>query len=60
MEELGYGQDYKYSHDYPGNFVQQEFMPTETGHPTFWTPCHNPSESKMAERMNTLWNKNKI
>ena len=60
MEELGYGQDYKYSHDYPGNFVQQEFMPTETGHPTFWIPCHNPSESKMAERMNTLWNKNKI
>ena len=60
MEELGYGQDYKYSHDYPGNFVQQEFMPTETGHPTFWVPCHNPSESKMAERMNTLWNKNKI
>ena len=59
MEELGYGQDYKYSHDYPGNFVQQEFMPAEANHPTFWVPCHNPSEAKMAERMNTLWSKEK-
>lgn len=59
MEELGYGQDYKYSHDYPGNFVQQEFMPAEANHPTFWTPCHNPSEAKMAERMNILWSKEK-
>lgn len=57
MEELGYGQDYKYAHDYPGNFVRQEFMPEEAHHPTFWTPCHNPSEAKMAERMNALWGK---
>lgn len=57
MEELGYGQDYKYAHDYPGNFVRQEFMPEEAHHPTFWTPCHNPSEAKMDERMNALWGK---
>ena len=59
MKELGYGQDYKYSHDYPGNFVQQKFMPAEANHPTFWVPCHNPFEAKMAERMNTLWSKEK-
>jgi putative ATPase len=29
MKELGYGQGYKYSHDYPGNFVNQEFLPEE-------------------------------
>ena len=55
MEELGYGQDYKYAHDYPGNFVRQEFMPEEAHHPTFWTPCHNPSEAKMSELMKKLW-----
>ena len=59
MKELGYGQDYKYSHDYPGNFVQQKFMPAEANHPTVWVPCHNPFEAKMAERMNTLWSKEK-
>jgi putative ATPase len=29
MEQLGYGKDYKYAHDYPGNFVLQEYMPAE-------------------------------
>lgn len=57
MEELGYGQDYKYAHDYPGNFVRQEFMPAEAKHPTFWNASNNPSEAKMAERMNILWGK---
>ncbi|MEI3153838.1 MAG: hypothetical protein V8S95_01015 [Odoribacter sp.] len=27
MKELNYGKDYKYAHDYPGNFVEMEFMP---------------------------------
>ncbi len=27
MKELGYGVGYKYSHDFPQNFVQQEFLP---------------------------------
>ena len=59
MEELGYGDGYKYSHDYPGNFVQQEFMPREANNPVFWNACNNPTEAKMAERMAALWGKNK-
>ena len=59
MAELGYGNDYKYSHDYPGNFAHQEFMPSEISGTRFWNACNNPSEGKMAERMNMLWgNKN--
>lgn len=58
MEDLGYGANYKYAHDYPGNFVRQEFMPEELNHPRFWNPGSNPSEAKMGERMRTLWGEN--
>lgn len=57
MEQLGYGKDYKYAHDFPGNFVRQEFMPEESHHPIFWQAGNNPSEAKLKERMNKLWDK---
>jgi putative ATPase len=55
MEQLGYGKDYKYAHDFPGHFVNQQYMPEEIHHPTFWNPCPNPQEAKLQERMNKLW-----
>ncbi len=55
MEELGYAEGYKYAHDYPGNFVRQEFMPAESNHPTFYNPGQNPAEYKARERMDILW-----
>ncbi len=55
MKDLGYSQNYKYSHDYPGNFVRQQFMPEEIGHPTFWNPCDNPAENKLHELNNHRW-----
>ena len=57
MEQLGYGKDYKYAHDYPGHFVEQEYMPAEIGHPTLWTACPNPAEARMRERMDQLWHR---
>ena len=57
MEELGYGKDYKYAHDFPGHFVYQEYMPEELHHPTLWQPQENPSEARMRERMEHLWGK---
>ena len=57
MKEMGYGNDYKYSHDYPGNFVQQQFMPEELGHPTLWKACDNPSEAKMKVLNDQRWSK---
>ena len=57
MAEQGYGADYKYAHDYEGNFVEQEFMPeslkgTQVYHPN----TANPTEQRIAERMQMLWN----
>lgn len=59
MKDMGYGRDYKYAHDYPGNFVRQQFMPDALGHHRFWTPCANPSEARMTELQNIRWGDDK-
>jgi len=56
MDKLGYGADYKYAHDYAGNFVRQEFMPESLIGTRFYTPNEqNAQEAKIAERMRHLW-----
>ena len=56
MDELGYGADYKYAHDYAGNFVRQEFLPDSLSGHRFYTPNEqNAQEAKIAERMRALW-----
>lgn len=58
MKDMGYGADYKYAHAYPGNFVEQEFLPDQIKGKQFYTPQQNSSESKISDRMKALW-KNK-
>jgi putative ATPase len=55
MEQLGYGKDYKYAHDYEGNFVRQQFLPDEAEGQQFWHAQDNPQEAKLKERMDKLW-----
>ncbi|MFR9602809.1 MAG: replication-associated recombination protein A [Rikenellaceae bacterium] len=56
MAKAGYGDGYKYAHDFEGNFVFQEFMPDSlVGHKFYEPNSSNPTESKIAERMNMLW-----
>ncbi len=55
MAELGYGQQYQYSHDYPGNFAYQEFLPDALSGTVFYRPGHNPAEAKAQERLRQLW-----
>jgi putative ATPase len=56
MGELGYGAEYKYAHDYSGNFIQQEFLPESLSGTRFYKPNEqNAQEAKMAERMRALW-----
>ena len=55
MKDMGYGRDYKYAHDYPGNFVIQQFMPDELGHEGFWEPGGNPAEMRAAALQNERW-----
>lgn len=57
MKELNYGSNYKYAHDYPGNFVEQEFMPEELKNVVFYKPQNNPSEVKILERLRAWWKK---
>jgi len=56
MEELGYGEEYKYSHDYPNHFVRQQFRPDELRDMQFWYPQGSPAEQNMAKWMQHLWN----
>lgn len=55
MKQLGYSDNYKYAHDYPGNFVRQQFMPDELKDCQLWQPQLNAAEQKHKERMQTLW-----
>ena len=57
MKELGYGKNYLYAHDYPGNFVRQQFRPDAIADKTFWNPCSNPAEDVMAQRHYARWGK---
>lgn len=55
MKELGYGENYRYAHDYPGNFVRQQFRPDAIADTSFWAPCSNPTEDAMAQRYTSRW-----
>src|SRR5690554_3099588 len=57
MKELGYGTEYKYSHDYPNNFVEQPFMPDALANKKVWNAQNNPQEARLKERMDFLWKK---
>lgn len=57
MKDMGYGRDYKYAHDYPGNFVVQQFMPDELGHKELWSPADNPTEQRAVALQNQRWGK---
>lgn len=55
MKELGYASGYKYSHDYPGHFVEQQFMPDSLCDTRIWEAQHSPSEDKLYRRMVECW-----
>lgn len=58
MKELDYGKNYKYSHDYPNHFVEQQFLPEALQNTSIWKVQDNPAEKKHSEWLNFLW-KNK-
>ena len=59
MAELGYGEEYKYSHDFPNHFARQQFMPDELQGTQLWIPQDSPAEKKMADWMHYLWGDDK-
>jgi putative ATPase len=55
MKEQGYGKGYKYSHDYEGNFVVQEFMPDALKNTVLFDPGNNPRENEMRKNLRNWW-----
>src|SRR6478735_8051360 len=55
MKEQGYGKNYKYSHDYTGNFVVQEFLPDEIKNTVLFDPGNNPRENEMRKNLRNWW-----
>ena len=57
MKELGYHDGYKYPHDYPGHFTEQQYLPDALVNERFWHGQHNPTEEKLYQRMVNYWGK---
>lgn len=57
MEELGYHDGYKYSHDFPGHFVDQEYMPEGLKGKVFYKPAENRHEDVLAAYLKSCWPK---
>lgn len=57
MAELGYGNSYKYPHDYPEHFTPQQYLPDALQGKSFWQAQDNDAERKLGERMRRFWEK---
>ncbi len=58
MKEIGYGEDYKYPHSFPGHFVGQQYLPDELQGRKFYNPTDIGRESKLKTYLDQIW-KNK-
>ena len=57
MSDLGYSDGYKYAHDYPGHFVDQEFMPSGLEGRVFYHPAPNKHEDALKAYLQACWPK---
>tara|TARA_R110000868_G_scaffold3388_11_gene21942 strand:- start:5019 stop:6296 length:1278 start_codon:yes stop_codon:yes gene_type:complete len=55
MKQLGYGDNYKYAHNYENNFVNQEFMPDEIKGTKLYDPGNNPREKAYLDFLKQRW-----
>ncbi len=55
MKDLGYGEDYKYSHDYNHNFVAQEYLPDEVSNTKIYDPGGSPREKSLRDFLKNRW-----
>ncbi len=55
MRQLDYGKDYRYSHDYEGHFVEQEYLPRGLEGTSFYRPADNARERRLADYLRQLW-----
>ena len=55
MKHEGYGEGYKYSHDFPGHFAEQQYLPDELKGKIYYKPTNNGREATIRERLNAWW-----
>ena len=55
MKELGYGEEYKYSHDFANNFAEQEFLPDSLSETLLYNPGNNSRENSTREFLKNRW-----
>jgi putative ATPase len=55
MKELGYGEEYKYAHDYTNNFAEQEFLPEALSKTPIYVPGNNSRENSIREFLKNRW-----
>lgn len=55
MKDLGYGNEYKYSHDFAGNFAFQEYLPEAIKGKKIYDPGANPREKEMRNALKAMW-----
>ncbi len=55
MKNLEYGKNYKYAHDYPGNFIEQEFLPEKVQGTKLYDPGNNATEQRLRDYLRNCW-----
>ncbi|MDC6387228.1 replication-associated recombination protein A [Maribacter sp. PR1] len=55
MKDLGYGEDYKYAHDFKNNFVNEEFLPDELTGTSYYQPGKNQRENALSDFLKKRW-----
>lgn len=55
MKEIGYGKEYKYAHDFPNNFISQNYLPEDIEGMKFYEPGANARENELRKRLKALW-----
>jgi putative ATPase len=55
MENLGYGRDYRYSHDHPDHFVEQQYLPDALKSRVYYRPTGEGEEKTIRDRLHSWW-----
>jgi len=55
MKKMDYGKGYQYAHDFPGNFVNQEFLPDQVAGTKLYDPANNAAEARIREYLRNCW-----
>jgi putative ATPase len=59
MKDLGYGKEYRYSHDFDGSFVEQQYLPDRLKDKIYYHPTENGAEKKILDRLQMWWRNRK-